>query len=116
MSEAAKPLADRISTSSTPLNAASSTFTPTAAPAPASTSDSWADQVASPTEKNNPLDAAQQDGASEPQGGSGLQDSQYDVEVKLSQLQANTDSPLYSIHSFEELGLYELSQISISCC
>ncbi|KAK0728659.1 P-loop containing nucleoside triphosphate hydrolase protein [Lasiosphaeria miniovina] len=35
----------------------------------------------------------------------GLVESNYDVEVKLSDLQNDTDSPLSSLHSFEELGL-----------
>lgn len=36
---------------------------------------------------------------------SGLIEPAYDVEVKLSDLQADTHSPLYSVSSFEELGL-----------
>jgi len=35
----------------------------------------------------------------------GLIDSSYDVEIKLSDLQNDTDSPLYSVQSFDELGL-----------
>ncbi|KAK3378060.1 P-loop containing nucleoside triphosphate hydrolase protein [Podospora didyma] len=35
----------------------------------------------------------------------GLVDSNYDVEVKLSDLQSDVDSPLYSVTSFEQLGL-----------
>jgi len=39
--------------------------------------------------------------------GLGLQDSSFDVEVKLSELQADTDHPLSSnISSFQELNLY----------
>ncbi len=41
--------------------------------------------------------------ADEPQGG--IIESAYDVEVKLSDLQSDTDSPLYSASSFEELGM-----------
>jgi len=93
-------LADRITS---PLNAASNSFTPS------KETTSWADEVASPTGEAPPsLASAQVDGATEPQGGSGLQDSQFEVEVKLSELQANTSSPLYSISTFEELGLYVL--------
>jgi ATP-dependent RNA helicase DDX19/DBP5 len=44
---------------------------------------------------------AQVDGAN----GGGLIESTFDVEVKLSELQADTDSPLYSVSSFEQLGL-----------
>jgi len=35
----------------------------------------------------------------------GLIESHYDVEVKLGDLQNDTDSPLYSVTSFEQLGL-----------
>ncbi|KAI1389639.1 DEAD-domain-containing protein [Hypoxylon trugodes] len=46
----------------------------------------------------------------EPQAGgqpeeSRLQDNSYDVEVQLSDLQQDTDNPLGSAHTFEELGL-----------
>lgn len=36
---------------------------------------------------------------------SGIVESTYDVEVKLSDLQADTESPLFSVASFEALGL-----------
>ena len=48
---------------------------------------------------------AQVDGASVPLGGSTLHEPQYDVEVKLSDIQGDSSSPLYSISSFEELGM-----------
>ena len=39
--------------------------------------------------------------------GPGLLDSNFDVEVKLSELQADTDHPLSNnVSSFQELGLY----------
>ncbi len=38
-------------------------------------------------------------------GAQGIVESTYDVEVKLSDLQADTESPLYSVASFEQLGL-----------
>jgi ATP-dependent RNA helicase DDX19/DBP5 len=44
---------------------------------------------------------AQVDGAAGP----GLFESTYDVEVKLSDLQNDTESPLYSVSTFEQLGL-----------
>lgn len=49
----------------------------------------------------------QVDGAAEDQGGSGLQEPEYDVNVKLSDLQANADpnNPLFSAKTFEELNL-----------
>jgi ATP-dependent RNA helicase DDX19/DBP5 len=68
--------------------------------------DTWADEVASPTtgvSKN--VGAAQIDGNAETLGGSGLHDGDYEVEVKLSDLQGDTSSPLYSIQSFEQLGM-----------
>jgi ATP-dependent RNA helicase DDX19/DBP5 len=48
---------------------------------------------------------AQTDGAGEELGGSNLQEPEYDVEVKLSDIQADPNNPLYSIKSFDELGL-----------
>ncbi|EEP75437.1 hypothetical protein UREG_00283 [Uncinocarpus reesii 1704] len=56
----------------------------------------------------------QVDGASEDQRGSDLQDSEFDVNVKLSDLQADPNNPLYSIKSFEELGLAEPIQKGLS--
>lgn len=95
-------LADRIS-QPVPLNPASSSFTPTGG------NTSWADEVASPSgeksEEHKSLDAAQSDGATQPMGGSSLHDTEYDVEVKLSDIQAQEGDPLYSISSFEELGM-----------
>ncbi|KAK3373310.1 P-loop containing nucleoside triphosphate hydrolase protein [Lasiosphaeria ovina] len=41
----------------------------------------------------------------EAKGAPGLVESNYDVEVKFSALQNDIDSPLSSLHSFEELGL-----------
>lgn len=52
------------------------------------------------------LTAANKDGASELLGGSNLQEPEYDVEVKLSDLQADPNNPLFSVKSFEDLGLY----------
>ena len=84
------------------------------------TTGSWADEVASPvvantetplgtaTEskaKESSLSMAQTDGAAEDMGGSHLQEPEYDVEVKLSDIQADPNNPLYSIKSFNELGL-----------
>lgn len=57
-------------------------------------------------EQNEPQkDAAAQDGAPEALGGSNLQESDYTVQVKLSDLQADPNNPLYSVSTFEELGL-----------
>ncbi|KUJ18020.1 ATP-dependent RNA helicase-like protein dbp5 [Mollisia scopiformis] len=88
---------------SKPLDAASSIFTPGAA----GSSTSWGDEMASPTVANpnqNPLDQAQVDGSAG-ENSSGLHDGSYDVEVKLSDLQADSANPLFSVQSFEELGI-----------
>lgn len=84
-----------------PLNAATSTFTPTAG------GTSWADETASPTVEppQRNLDEARLDGAADHGNDSGLIDAQYEVEVKLSDLQGDVNSPLYSVSSFEELGM-----------
>ncbi|RDW81940.1 putative RNA helicase DBP5 [Coleophoma cylindrospora] len=91
-------LADRISKPTSP-----------AAAAPASSS--WADEVASPTggakEPTGSIEQSQVDGAGEPSGGSGLHDTQYEVEVKLSDIQGDESSPLFSVNKFEDLGINE---------
>lgn len=82
-------------------------------------STSWADETAeAATSSEKPvvnakaekemseLSNAQNDGATGPAGGSsGIYDPSYEVNVKLSDLQANPNDPLFSIKSFEELGL-----------
>jgi ATP-dependent RNA helicase DDX19/DBP5 len=50
---------------------------------------------------NGDVGAAQVDGSN----AAGLIESNFDVEVKLSDLQNDTESPLYSVTSFEQLGL-----------
>ncbi|RMJ24498.1 hypothetical protein PHISP_04627 [Aspergillus sp. HF37] len=47
----------------------------------------------------------QSDGSTAPMGGSDLQEPDYTVEVKLSDLQADPNNPLYSVKSFGDLGL-----------
>lgn len=69
---------------------------------PATSTTSWADEVASPTNEES-MD--QMDGASEAMQGSALHDGEFDVEVKLSDLQADASNPLYSVESFESLGM-----------
>lgn len=51
----------------------------------------------------------QKDGASEVLGGStgGVIEPEYEVNVKLADAQADVNNPLYSVKSFEELGLDE---------
>lgn len=52
------------------------------------------------------LQAAQLDGADEGQNGSGLTESkEFDVEVKLSDMQADPNNPLFSVKSFNDLGV-----------
>lgn len=47
----------------------------------------------------------QLDGAGAPNNGNELADTNYKVEVKLADLQADPDNPLYSAKTFEELNL-----------
>ncbi|KAL1960570.1 hypothetical protein VTO42DRAFT_7149 [Malbranchea cinnamomea] len=73
---------------------------------------SLADRITKPEDATKDEQAgefadAQTDGAPPNLGGSGLHDSEYDVQVKLSDLQADPNNPLYSIKSFEDLGLHE---------
>lgn len=92
------------------------------APSPISPSapKSWADEATSAAEASsappsvkanaekemNDLAKAQTDGAAEPlNGNAGVIEPSYDVDVKLSDMQANPNDPLYSAKSFEELGL-----------
>ena len=112
-----------LSTTNTPgMNAAAQTFQPTSG-------RSWADEVNSPVSANpdsapsGGLDTVansstttttedkqpnipQMDGAAEPFNGSQLHEPDYLVELKLADMQADPNNPLYSIKSFEELGLY----------
>jgi ATP-dependent RNA helicase DDX19/DBP5 len=105
--KASGSLADRITgPPASKLDAASTSFTPS------NPSSSWADEVASPVGVGNEskqlgatLEDAQLDGAAPPLAGSGLHDAQYEVEVKLSDIQGDKDSPLFSVSSFEELGM-----------
>jgi len=75
---------------------------------PAKDSSSWADEVASPTVPSNVPDnvaESQSDGAAEPLGGSSLHEAEYEVEVKLSNLQGDPNNPLYSLKSFDNIGM-----------
>ncbi|KAF2757621.1 P-loop containing nucleoside triphosphate hydrolase protein [Pseudovirgaria hyperparasitica] len=53
------------------------------------------------------ISAAQTDGAFAAPGGDYIQDPEWDVQVKLKDLQADPNNPLYSIKSFNELQLAE---------
>lgn len=105
--EPSGPLSGRISA---PLNAASSTSTPTTTSTgkvASKSAGSWADEVASPVnDSGSSLEKAQMDGGGTHSGGSALQDvEEFEVEVKLSDLQGDVNSPLYSVKSFDQLGL-----------
>lgn len=100
------PLAGRISKPDTP-NPTADSFQP-------KSGTSWADEVASPATElaSNPIQAPessdaipQVDGATTPFGGSTLQEPDYEVEIKLADMQADPNNPLFSATSFEQLGL-----------
>lgn len=83
------------------------------APQASNTSTSWADEVASSTQnddagaanKTQDTSIPQTDGAPSALGGTDLHEPEYNVNVKLSDLQADPNNPLFSIKTFEELGL-----------
>lgn len=86
-------------------------------PEKAEAKESWADETSAAeessatavepkAEKESSVSDAQTDGATEAlNGGSGIYEPSYEVDVKLSDLQADPNNPLNSIKSFEELGL-----------
>lgn len=57
------------------------------------------------TEPSKPPNMPQSDGATTPFNGSVLQESEYSVQIKLADLQADPNNPLYSVSTFEELNL-----------
>ncbi|KAJ6027009.1 uncharacterized protein N7446_004388 [Penicillium canescens] len=70
---------------------------------------SLADRITKPDE-STPADApstGNEDGAPAGHKGSELAEPDYTVEVKLSDLQADPNNPLFSVKSFEDLGLDE---------
>ena len=81
---------------------------------------SWADEASSAAEASSAstnvkgdaekdtsgLAESQTDGAGAPNGGAkGVVEPSYDVNIKLADLQADPNDPLYSAKSFEQLGL-----------
>ncbi|KAJ5887784.1 hypothetical protein N7495_007825 [Penicillium taxi] len=74
---------------------------------------SLADRVTKPDESKTaesvpiPNTESSVDGASEGMLGSQLQEPDYQVNVKLSDLQADPSNPLFSVKSFDQLGLDE---------
>lgn len=56
------------------------------------------------------------DPANNPSGNNSLEDDgEHDVVLKLSDLQGDPSSPLYSAKTFEQLGLYAHSSATITC-
>ena len=71
-------------------------------------SKSWAEEMASPTQPTNPpAPTMGLDGVNDMQTESRLDEPEYDVDVKLSEIMERQDAnnPLYSVKRFEELGL-----------
>ena len=54
---------------------------------------------------NGGVGNSQVDGAPTSMGGRGLQEPEYEVEIKLADMQADPNNPLYSVKSFDELDL-----------
>ena len=106
-------LADRITKPDAPVSGASwadegnsPTAHNTLAPAEAASTAASTELPSSTTaEEPKEPNISQMDGATEPFFGSQLQEPDYTVDVKLADLQADPNNPLYSIKSFEELGL-----------
>jgi ATP-dependent RNA helicase DDX19/DBP5 len=81
----------------------------------------WADDAETPTTENPPVleekkkdeptedpdsvASAQNDGANTYLNGSKLDEPEFDVNVKLADLQEDPNNPLYSVQSFEDLKL-----------
>ena len=61
---------------------------------------SWADDT-----DDQPAEPSQVDGASEMQMGSSLLEPEFNVDVKLNDLQADPNNPLYSVKNFADLNL-----------
>lgn len=96
--------ADKTSTNGTNANATA--FTPG--------KFNWADESTTPTTddadkpagEDKSLGDSQKDGATTwMMGSEGLDEPEFDVNVKLADLQEDPNNPLYSVKSFEELNL-----------
>ncbi|KAG8526856.1 uncharacterized protein KY384_008285 [Bacidia gigantensis] len=98
-------LADRITKPDADMNSSSWADESTNA---ANASSATGEEVSSTENRTSSLAEDQTDGAPGHMGGSsGILEPTYDVDVKLSDLQADPNDPLYSAKSFEELGLNE---------
>ena len=95
-------LADRITKPDSEMNSSwadEATSAAAASSAPPTT-------VAAAEKDMSNLAQAQTDGVAEPENGTtGIIESSYDVNVKLSDLQADPNDPLFSAKSFQDLGL-----------
>jgi ATP-dependent RNA helicase DDX19/DBP5 len=81
---------------------------PVKEPTPATATEPTAEPTTEPTEApvgESSVEAAQVDGGGEVSNGSPLAETEYKVEVKLADMQADPNNPLYSAKSFEELNL-----------
>lgn len=74
------------------------------APIPAPGAETLSKKTA-PSEQPKPASMPQSDGATTPFNGSILEESEYSVQIKLADLQADPNNPLYSVSTFEELNL-----------
>ncbi|KAI5210185.1 DEAD-domain-containing protein [Aureobasidium subglaciale] len=115
MSDAPKSLGDRMTFPDSNNNEkldwaeeAEEMANPTPAPAPAP-----AQPAAETTTEQAPTDD-QTDGASEFQMGSSLLEPEFDVNVKLNDLQGDPNNPLYSVKQFSDLNLPDSLQKGIS--
>ena len=118
-------LADRITKPDSSAQPATLTMNATASSFQPASGASWADEVNSPSAVNTPTAAQgtsapapaatagaaqqpnipQRDGAAEEQNGSNLHEPDYDVDIKLADMQADPNNPLFSVTAFEDLGL-----------
>lgn len=73
-------------------------------PPTAEKADAPAETVDAPAQAAS-VGADQVDGTVESEGGSGLQEPDYEVEVALSDLQNNEATPFHSATTWEDLGL-----------
>lgn len=65
----------------------------------------WAEEATTPVAEKGEKAEANTDGASSWLKGSGLDEPEFDVNVKLADLQEDPNNPLYSVKNFEDLNL-----------
>lgn len=87
----------------TPPEATPSAATPAEAPTAEPTAAEPTTTAATATENTDA--APEVDGSGLPGNGSSLQEPEFNVEVKLADLQADPNNPLFSAQSFEQLNL-----------